>query len=218
MAATEDHQAGTIILNDLALFNKAYVYYVTQIDSLIRTEVGRAVETWLEQNEDWTGGTDASESFEYVWVAPLEWCASTEQDQEDKKEEPDAFAWVRFGPRSESDSYEVADLFGVGTTDYGFHFEVEKSSFGGIARWNAYAKTLAKLGEELRAKKWTYQGKGSFFQPVRLAADRLADAWNNEDWSEAMVPLLDALDALKKDKGSLDTFTAIIAGAKEKTA
>ena len=113
-------------------------------------------------------------------------------------------------------SYEVADLFGVGTTDYGFHFDVDKSAFGGIARWHAYARTLTKLGQELGAKKWTHQGKGSFFQPVKLPADRLGDAWNNDDWSEALAPLLNALDALKEDKGSLDTFNAIIDGAKEK--
>ena len=69
MAATEDRQAGSIILNDLALFNKAYLYYIAQIDPLIRTEVGRAVETWLEQNEDWTGETDATEGFEYICKA-----------------------------------------------------------------------------------------------------------------------------------------------------
>jgi hypothetical protein len=210
VAATEDRLAGATILKDLGLFNKAVVYYTALVEPLIRTEVGKIVEAWLKQNKDWMGETDATNSLEFVWIAPLSWRRRAEQDQEG---EPSASAWFALGPRSKSESYEVADLFDVGTIDYGFHFKVDRAAFGGAARWNAYARTLTELGQQLSAKKWTHTGQGSFFQPLKLPAHHLVEAWNNEDWGEALAPLSDALEALKNE--SLATFNSIVDGARK---
>ncbi|WP_431858660.1 hypothetical protein [Azospirillum sp.] len=201
----DDCKAGAIILNDLALFNRAVVFFEDQIDPLIRTEIGQVVSSWLEAR-NWSGKADVSGQFDDLWVAPRQWKAP----EEDKW-----YAWFGFGRRAnwEGHSFEIADLFGAGQADWGFRFLVEHAWFGGKTGWNAYAKGLVELGQQLDGRGWVHEGKGVFFRPVVLPADKLASAWENEDWVEALAPLKRALDTLVDD---LPIFDAIVNGAKIK--
>jgi hypothetical protein len=206
MMESDDRQAGAVILKDLALFNKAAIYMETEIDPLVRQEVSAAVAEWLEAHS-WKGEADASESFDELWVAPPQWVGESDTS---------CIASFCLSRRSGSDSnsYEIADLFGVGETSYGFRFEVDYGSFGGRSGWNAYAKTLSDLAQKLGELGWSHEGKGVFFRPVGLPSDQLESAWTNEDWSEATAPIGQALDALE---AALPIFGAIIDGAKRKS-
>lgn len=207
MADADDRKAGAIILKDIALFNKAAVFFETQIDPLIRNEIEQVVADWLEAH-GWSGESDVtnSEGFDDLWVAPSHWLA----------ERDDWYAWFSFGSRADIDSssYVIADLFGAGESEWGFRFKVGHGWFGGKTAWNAYAKGLGDLGQKLSERGWKHEGKGVFFRPVRLPAELLAPSWENEDWAEALAPLEKALDALVAD---VAIFDAIIDGAKAKT-
>lgn len=200
MAETEELKAGSIILKDLGLFNRAAVFLETQIDPEIRAAIKETVDSWLEA-KGWTGESDVSEEFYDLWVAPPHWATS----------EDDRLAKFNFGDSGESNSYGIADLFGVGQTNWGFRFEVNHGLHGGKAAWNTYAKGIYALSQRLSEQGWVDESKGSFFWPVVLRADLLAAAWENGDWAEALAPLTQGMDALET---SLPIFDAILDGAK----
>lgn len=204
---TTDRTAGAIILKDLALFDKAAVYFETEIDPLVRSELGDVVAKWLETNS-WEGEPDASDDFGDIWVAPSEWSVEASNADYVAKFWLEAYSDVK--------SYDIANMFGVGQTKYGFWFTIENYDFAGGSKraWNSYVGTLSELAQKLGKLGWTHEGKGTFFLPVTLPADRLADAWDSEDWSEALAPLVVALDALKD---AMPVFNTIIAGAKQKS-
>lgn len=203
MADADDRQAGTIILRDLALFNRAAVLFETRIAPLARQAVGDAVREWAGRHR-WKGGGYDEEDYEELWVAPPKWHLG----------EDEWLAWFsldRPGGK-ESDSYALADLAGVGESDFGLRFLVEHSYFGGRRSWNAYVSTLtAGIGTRLSARGWLHEGKGAFFRKLTLPADRLAEAWENEDWDLVLEPFEQALDAAMADVSS---FQEIIDGAK----
>jgi len=205
MADADDRKAGAIILRDLALFNRAAVFFETQIDPLIRAEIESIVSAWLEAH-NWTGKTDMSEQLDALWVAPRQWMAP----------EDDWYAWFEFGRRANlnSDSYEIADLFGAGQADWRFRFKAGHALFGGKKAWNDYAKGPVELGQQLDGRGWVHEGRGVFFRSVVLPADKLASAWENEDWVEVLMPLERALDALMDD---LPIFDTIVESAKTKS-
>jgi hypothetical protein len=206
MADADERKAGAIILKDIALFNKAAVFFETQIDPLIRSEIEQVVADWLKAH-GWGGKSDITKSrgFDYLWVAPPHWQA----------EKDDWCAWFSFSRRADIDSrsYEIADLFGAGESEGGFRFSVGYGWFGGKPAWNTYAKGLGDLGQQLSERGWKHEGKGVFFRPVKLSAELLAPSWESEDWAEALAPLEKALDALASDIAIFDT---IIEGAKIK--
>lgn len=202
MADADDRQAGTIILRDLGLFNKAAVFFETQIDPLIRNKIEQVASSWLE-TRDWVGETDVTENFNDLWVAPRRWA----------KGEGDYVAWFVLSRRANSagSSYQVADLFGVGQAEFGFRFKVERNAFGGARAWKAYAEGLSDLRERLAGRGWSPEGNDAFFRPAVLPADKLVAAWESDDWEEALAPLVQALDGLE---GDVAMFDAIIEGAR----
>lgn len=203
MANDDITRAGTAILGNLGLFNNSAIFFEATVDPAIRREVCDLVTSWLEDC-DWKGETDITDSFDELWVAPPNWLA----------EGDDWLAWFSFGKRSdESASYEVADLFSVGDTDYGFRFKVGHAWFGGQRKWNEFAKTLNDEIQKLAELGWVHLGKGVFFLTVPLRADPLAAAWETEDWTEALAPLGKALDALV---AAQPIFDNIIVRAKPK--
>jgi hypothetical protein len=195
MADNDTIRAGAIILKDLSLFNEAVTFFEQQVDPVIRNALGQSLREWTDDNQ-WKGAWDVSNYLTDMWVCPADW--------HENEDEP--FARFRFGYRdaSATDAYEIADLFGLGQTDFGFRFAPEHSWFGGKSGWNAFAKTIGDLSENIAGAGWINEGKGSFFYRVALAADSRVSAWENEDWSEALAPFTAALNKLKADKKFFD--------------
>ena len=204
MADDDGREAGSIILRDLELFNRAAVFMEEEIQAVVHSEVDRAFKDWAEAR-GWGSGGDGEEDFEELWTAPPQWHVEGEEWS----------GWFQLGRREshDSNSYQIADLFGVGQTEFGLRFLVDHGRFGGKSAWNAFSRTLGDLGQCLGKRGWVHEGKGVFFRPLVLPAALMADAWAEEDWTAAIEPLERALDALADD---VETFEAIVARATPK--
>ncbi len=198
----DEKTAGAVLLKNLDIFNKTAVYFENEISNTIFSEVSHAVKAWADGRE-WHFGDEGDGCFEELWVAPGQW----------KNGENNYYAWFQLQRRygHDSASYEIADLFGVGQTEFGIVFLVDHSEFGGRKAWNGYAKTLDEIGMELGKRGWAHSGKGVFFLPLMLPADRLSDAWESEEWSAVVEPLERALEQLVHD---IPVFDRLIEGAK----
>lgn len=206
MADDDIIRAGAIILKDLALFNQTAVFFEGQVDPVIRNAVGDLVQVWSRER-NWKGEMDVSEGFEALWICPSNW----------EEGEDNPFAKFRFCYEDvvDTNSYEIADLFGVGDSRFGFRFQPEYSWFGGKSAWNTAVKTMADQIQKISNTGWIYEDKGVFFLPAVMDSTFLVTAWENEDWSEALSPLTEAVNKIEED---IKLFETIIRKAIPKTS
>lgn len=203
MADADDRQAGVLLLKDLELFNRAIMYFERKIGPAAAVAVGEAVRQWTDGHGWKCEGFDNPETSTF-WVSPPQWYISDD----------DYLAWfeIDYQDKNSDTSYWLANLTGVGETDVGFRFVVDHGNFGGRSSWNRFAKTLGdNVGPRLKERGWMHEERGVYFRKLRLPADRLADAWENEDWAPVLEPLERALDALAE---AVPIFDSLIAGAK----
>jgi hypothetical protein len=210
MQDAKDLSAGAVILRDLALFDSAAVYYERIIEPRILEEVTGLIFGWAA-TVGWGHGAE-SDDFGGLWIAPPTWQTGI------------ATAGVANGgwrawfelthhPDSYDDaavpSYGLTDLCGIGQAQYGLMLVIDQSSF---KDWSTYVKrsTVHDIGRQLRDHGWMSLGKGAFFLPVKLPAERLATAWESEDWSDVLKPLKQALDRVNAD---FRLFDALLRGA-----
>jgi hypothetical protein len=185
------------------LFNKAAIFFEGKIEPAISTAIAELVRVWLEKC-GWRGKADFGDNS--FWVCPTKW----------KEESLEPFAKFAFTnrPNVETLSYHLADMCGIGQSEWGFQFLISWSWPGGIAGRAAFAKGMGELADEVVKMGWTNLGKGMFFRPVKLPADLLDEAWTSEDWTVFLTPLEQALNALAAD---LVVFDKIIENAKPNT-
>lgn len=190
MSNADERRAGATILKDLGLFNKAAVFFEERIDPTIRSAVTELVNNWLKRH-GWKGDADVCDDFSNLEVWPPNW---------EQEGEPVASFNLDCRGGVDSNSYAIADLFGVGENDYGLRFVPNYSFFGGKIGWGAFVKGISELVEGVASKGWLHEGKGVFFRPVTLPAELLAPSWESDDWNGALAPLERALDALVADQ------------------
>jgi hypothetical protein len=195
---TDTRKAGTMILEHLAMFNEAVVLYETQIHTEVAEELDIAIEQWAK-NEGWDVEADWRDDGT-IWVAPLEW----------KIGEDDFTAWFELVYLNDTTtSFLIANLCGVGETELGFRFEVQRQVFGGKTQWNTFFKSIpSNIIKEISALGFLDQGKGSYFLPVRIDCKELASAWDNEDYAKVFEPITIALEKLKTSQYVFDKLLA----------
>lgn len=206
MADDDIIRAGAIILKDLALFNQTAVFFYEQVEPVIRNAVGDLVQVW-SRTRNWKGETDVSEEFEALWICPSNW--------EEDEEKPFATFSFCYEDGVQTNSYPIADLFGVGESRFGFRFQPEYSWFGGKSAWNTAVKTMADQIQKISNTGWIYEDKGVFFLPAVMDFTFLVTAWENEDWSKALSPLTEAVNKIEAD---IRLFETIIRKAMPKTS
>lgn len=193
----EETKVATIILRDLALFNKAAIFFEDKIEPVIHSAIADLLADWL-RTKKWQGQYSATEDLSGLWVRPMEWAGTNGR----------AFATFKFERKdSDSRSYQIADLFDVGQTNFGFRFRAGYYWFGTKWNWNKFINDTPELVEAAVSKGWTHEGKGEFFKPVKLDPSLLAISWEKNSWTEALSPLMLALDGLEAD---LEIFQKII--------
>lgn len=197
MSDADERQAAAIILNDLALFNKAAVFFEERVAPRIYEEIAGFVKEWSEA-QGWKCADEVTNDLTDVWVHPPEW--------EEDKEAP--LAWFTLERQQDTgNSYQLADMVGVGQTRYGFRFKPDHSWFGGRVAWKNIVKDHSDLLLNLRELGWEHEGNGGyFFLPVELPAEQLAAAWETQNWTEAFAPLEQALGQLLTDQVHFKKF------------
>lgn len=205
MTDVNGQKAGGIILRDLELFNRAAIFMEQAIEPLIHSRIDGFFKEWAEVC-GWDFDGAGEDDFEELWVAPPQWRVDAE----------DWFAWFQMGRREghSSNSYQIADLFGVGQTEFGLRFRVGHSHFGGKMAWNAFSHTIGEFGQRLGERGWAYEGKGAFFRPLVLPAALVSQAWESDDWAPTLEPLEKALNSLIDD---VSVFDALLTKAKAST-
>lgn len=200
MADANDRQAGLLILRDLELFNRAAMYFEEKITPVISEAVGEVVRQWAE-SRGWKGkGFDDPEN-QNLWIAPPNWYNTENRYR------------AKFGFTSKKDSadYWLANLFSAGDTEIGFKFLIDYANFGHKRSWDNFVGTSGRnIRDQLDKRGWVQDTNNVFFRKLRLPADRLAKAWEDEDWAPALEPLGQALDALAID---VQIFDALMADA-----
>lgn len=202
---TDTRKAGTLILENLAMFNEAVVLYENVIHVEILEELDNVIQHWAKEST-WESQTIwHTDMGSPVWVAPSGWNASGENNEGSAK------AWFALWYLDEdaTNSYIAADLCGVGQAEMGFWFEAHHPTFGGKTLWNAFAKTIPNdMAKKIAEFGFTDQGKGTYFLPVKLQHKEMASAWDNEDYAECFKPIVSALETLKSSQSVFDDLLA----------
>lgn len=199
MSNLTDRHAGSLILKDLALFDRAAQYLNLQITPEVGRQLAREIRDWTE-GKDWAHGLSDSDFWgEEIWICPKSWHLAEEE----------WLAWFDLDNRDSEvgNSSLIANAFGVGETQFGFTFHVSHSHFGGKANWNRFAKSLGDEVAALANHGWQHQGAGKFFLPVTLGIEAAVSAWESGDWTDVLMPLTEAMDRISQ---SLDIFERIV--------
>lgn len=190
---TDTKKAGALILENLGMFNEAALL-MEKIEKKVNEAFNNVVKSWAaEQRWDgeftWGGGDD------YTWVAAPEWNLGDEQENDYR---------IKFMFDYMEDlgaSYALAYMCGLAETRTGFMLELKTSAFGrGGKRWKEAVRGQAEILSQLQAMDFDLADSrnGLLFLPVILSAEQLAVDWDNDDYSVALSPVVDALDKIKQ--------------------
>lgn len=204
---SESRKAGSVILANLAMFDEAAILFENEIQPQILQELDKTIESWAKEQE-WLGAFDEHMENGQTWLFPQEW------HDDNTEEEDSAKAWFALGfNHGEGNSYDLADLCGVGQDEMGFIFRVKYGEFGGKTAWGRFTKSLPMpILVSLQNLGFNDCGKGVFFMPIKLNPSLLAAAWENEDYEEIMRPVIMVLENIQQ---SVTVFNEIFSLAKE---
>ena len=204
METTNPRKAGALILNNLSMFNEAAILLEQQIEVKIFEVFQEITSDWITKN-GWRGEAEWLNEEENIWMLPIEWQSSLEEDLSQI-----AVFW--FGYENEkTESYNIADLCGCGQSRLGFFFS--KGDSIKRSNWKINKILYEEISEKLNILGFKNNGDkyDVWFLPVVLDNTKLAWAYENDDFDEAMQPLLIALDTLLKSRPILDSIVDEIA-------
>ena len=208
----DTRKAGALIIADLALFNQSALLLENEIEPKIIEELNERVRVWVDENE-WFDSHRLGIDDDEIRVIPQSWITQNDEGEYDYP------AWFSFGYRNEeSDSYELADLCGVGQSEMGFWLEVNHGELVGTkTKWNSITnKTPDDVIKQLEDGGFHYEGKGLYFLPVHIDILQLSSAWENDDYEVVFDPIIKALDQLRKSVVHFDGFFNFVRKAASK--
>lgn len=202
---SDSRKAGEIMLSQLKILNDTVKLFENEIYPEVHAAIAEVFSDYAEEN--WIGGYEDAEPE--LWLALASWNTA----EPDSKYRPIASLDL-VDVSEDSDNYFLAALCGLAGARAGFQFNIDSRYFGG-SNWRNYVqswknktpKPVSAL-EELGFQDLS--GKGEFFLPVLIKTEKLADAYRNDDYAEALQPISDAFDTIKQ---SLKHFDAIIKNA-----
>lgn len=189
---SETREAGALILSQLEMFNETVKLYATVIHPAVQDAlVNLFIETAEDQN--WIGGYAESEAE--LWLGLANWNAAESGEKVAPK------ASIDLVDLSDNDDFYIAALCGFSGASAGFKFFVDPRAYGGSNQWKKYvqswAETTPKCVQHIKELGFRDLGNGEFCLPVQLDAKALADAYQNDDYDEALRPLQTAFDTIK---------------------
>jgi hypothetical protein len=210
----DEKKAGSLILNQLGMFNEAVIFFGNTVEPAILAAFDKVVENFANER-NWDGEFDLEGDDNECWLSPSGWKISEPgKDTEENK------AWFEVDSRSDNEDYWTALFCRQASAggEAGFVFNVNHKKFNGKNAWNAYSSNIdSDLITELDKNGFKNLGKGKFFLPIHLNADKLVAAWEKcgneklDDFveDECFEPLNDALEKLES---TWEVFDKIING------
>jgi hypothetical protein len=192
-------KAGSLILENIAMFNEAAILLEQQVQTKIFEEFQNIVQKWMIENDcdgkmEWVGE-------ENLWFSPKKWELTS-----DERNFSPAIFWFHYEEKGTTDSYYIADLCGCGQTRLGFYFEKNDSIKSPVWRSACVPADALRELELFGFTKYSTAG-GRWFLPITLENGKLASAYENDDYDEVMEPLRQGLDAIHN---ALPIFDEII--------
>ena len=199
---TDIRKAGTMILENLEMFNEAVMLYETKIHTEVGGELDIVIENWA-QIEEWEAKSALGDEDDdnCTTVNPSGWNNS--------------FFELSFLEEGEYDdsSFLIADFCGVGKNKYVFRFKVKYRDFGGKTIWNRMFRNVPRnITQKISNCGFSDKnGNGDYYLPVIIDCKKLAIAWNEEDYGYVFEPITVVLDRLKNSKTHFDDLLTFMA-------
>jgi hypothetical protein len=208
---TSEFQAGKMILSQISMFNEAVVMFETVIEPAAMGAIDECVQAFAKE-EKWDGGFKLKGENEDCWLAPKQW------DIAEKDDEPQSKAWFAIDYIQRQGDYQAALFCEQGSAGgkAGFLFKVNPGVYGTEAACSKYLRSLngdkieqlRKFDLELVEYK---KGKSTFFLPIVLNAESLAETWGNSGEFSAENPCFEPVKvALEKLKMAWPIFDGIL--------
>ena len=193
-AMNDPKKAGALILNNLGMFNEAALLFTDEIEVKIFEKIKEEIEKWCQEN-DWEGKGDWY--GDPMLVSQPTW----KLDNDTRYKASFIFSYEK---DDHVDTYSLASFCGCGKGHVGFWFTPDFGYFGKKQQWiNFCNKSLQAVITRLQKLGFKYD-KGYWFLPVTLSSTNLAVAYEGDDYTEALQPLIDSLDQLKEAQPIFD--------------
>lgn len=198
----EERQAGVLILSNLKMFNEAQVYFTEYIDPAFWQGFDSCVERFIK-DKGWTGEANFKENA-YCKLAQPDW------DSESNK------CYYEITDTGTEENYYLAIMCNMGTEQgrLGFQFYLDNKYFGGINKIKKSTHSIQRYSNQLKSLGFIDQGKCSYFIPIILDANLLAECWKENgsfpENHEVFSPLKDVLEKLYKSAEIIDNICATL--------
>lgn len=190
-----------LIIRNLRDLDAAANYTRYKLETKIGGEINKIGNDWIEEHE-WNG--DCNWDHPGLWVAPANWKAAGAEEGDDKWL---AKFWLHFGigddghDGSGKDHFWLTRLCGDGTGMIALRW-YQENICSKKGKWKQFVQPwkdrICKTG-------FAYEdGEGLFSIPVRVDAEQLASAIEQDNMSDALEPFVKALDKLLAAKPTFD--------------
>ena len=201
-------EAGTLILNQLKIFNDSVVYFEQVLSPAVLSGIDSCIEAFCDKNDNWKGEFNLADENEACWLQPITWIIT----QSDNDPENKASFYIDYINDDDDIDYRASLFCGVGNTggEAGFMFDCNKKAFGGKKAWLNHLKKVDKILEDILALGFKNMNDGNFFLPIKLDSQLLAKTWDdlgkfkNDD--ECFQPINEALETLEKSVPFFDVL------------
>jgi hypothetical protein len=198
---TSEFQAGKLILSQIGMFNEATILLENVVQAAVLEAIDECVEEFVKA-EQWIGNFELAGENIDCWLAPAQWNIG------EKGSTPDSTAWFAMDTFNDSDDYWTALFCNRGSAggEAGFMFGADDGTFGKKMAWNKSFRLIAEATiAELKTHDFKVvdnsDGKRTFFLPIRLDSEKLAETWGNDgefaESDECFEPIRTALEKLK---------------------
>ena len=205
MDPKQSREAGALAIRNAGIVEQAYHLLEGNINSELFCNAETAIHGYLPV--EWEKELPSYKAGEYSdsesWFAPTAWKVDSEWK-----------AWFEIWEQSptDSDSLWLALLCGLGETQVGFRWHgahrVIRPDGGNLTKWKTFAAEQNSKHPKLAELGFRYED-GTWFMPIFVDVNALADGYANEDMMSVLEPAIEA--CIKRIIASAPEFDSIMA-------
>ncbi|WP_374943455.1 hypothetical protein [Sphingomonas sp.] len=200
---TEQQGLDALVIRNIGDIAAAMKHADEVLGPRVWTEAGKAVEK-AGSNDTWYAEFDAS--IESVWLAKRTWL--------DGSADPDATFWLGLDewttPGGDGENCWLATFTGTGENGATLALWISQNMFS-VARWKKLLKANGKLVEELLQHGFRFDEEDDrrLYLPVTIEPEALVKAFEEEDFDQAMQPLVQAVEIAINAGAELDRLREV---------